>query len=94
MPRTLQNDGLRYWTGRMNDGTQVIIGPAIPNIPVYLFDSAGKFTEKRVVPLNPKPRLNPSTNAYITDASFFAVMEAQICARGSRFFGDFDPRMA
>ena len=78
MLRTLGNNGVRYWTGRLRNGKQVIIGPSLPNILVYLFDSDGKFFDRRVVQLSPKPRQNKYTNNYIIDASFLFAMEAQI----------------
>lgn len=78
MLRTLQNDGTRYWTGLLDDGKQLIIGPSLPNILVYTFDQSGKFAAKEVIPLDPKPTFDESEHAYVTDTTFITTMESQI----------------
>jgi len=80
MTYTLQDNGVRYWTGIAEDGGQVIMGLSIPNILAYVFSPEGNYVQKRVVKLSILPSWDASRSVYRTDANFLKSAEEQIAA--------------
>lgn len=80
MVYTIQNHGVRYWTGVTPNNKQVIMGPSIPNIVMYVFSPQGELEDKKVFSMNPVPVWDNEGHVYLTDAAFIAGMEQQVNA--------------
>lgn len=80
MSYRLQNDGMRYWTGRTGDGTQYLVGPSLPRLLIYKFNPQGRLLERQQTDVIPPPTWDSANGVYRTDSAFIATMEGQVAA--------------
>jgi hypothetical protein len=82
---TIHSHPTRFWTGHRPNGEQVIAGPMLPNILVYLFDRDGRFLRREIVPVANPPAWNAEESKYVPRPGFFEELEAEVNAVLGRF---------
>lgn len=76
----IQNHPPRFWTGRRPNSEQVLAGPMLPNILVYLFDGEGRFLRREVTPLTNPLVWDAGTSRYIPRLGFMEELEVEVKA--------------
>jgi len=74
----VQSHPPRFWAGQLADGRQILAGPMLPNISVYLFSEDGKFEQRELVPLNDPLKWDEGASRYIPRRGFMGELEAEV----------------
>lgn len=75
---TIQNHPPRFWAAVLADGKQVLAGPMLPNILIYIFTTDGQFFEMQTVPLEHPLEWDPVESRYVPRPGFDQEFTSEI----------------